>query len=192
MDSEPEGHPQIHWMMSDDIESVMSIEQDEVSDLWNFSQFRAELTKSTSRYIVLDGTSPISAFGGLWLGVDEVRVVTMAVRGSARRKGYGGLVVRGLLAVAQDIGATTATLECRSGNEAARALYRKFGFVEVGERRSYYSNGEDALIMTTDQFDSGSFQRRLANLDAEIRTRFSGFEPMPRGPLPPRVDSGDG
>ena len=41
------------------------------------------------------------------------------------------------------------TLEVRSSNAAAIALYRGFGFREVGRRRNYYDlPKEDALILT--------------------------------------------
>jgi ribosomal-protein-alanine N-acetyltransferase len=37
----------------------------------------------------------------------------------------------------------------RAGNEAAKQLYREYGFVEVNRRVRYYAdNNEDALIMT--------------------------------------------
>lgn len=184
MDSEPEGHPQIHWMMSNDIESVMSIEQDEISGSWSSARFRTELAQSTARYIILHGASAISAFAGLWIRVDEARIVTMAVRAAERRRGYGGLILRGLLGVAADLGLSTATLECRSGNDAARALYRKFGFFEVGERRSYYADGEDAVVMATEEFESAAYRARLAKLDGEIQRRFPGVATMPPGPRP--------
>jgi ribosomal-protein-alanine N-acetyltransferase len=43
----------------------------------------------------------------------------------------------------------TVTLEVRRSNVAAHALYRRFGFEEVGVRPRYYiENGEDAIVMT--------------------------------------------
>ena len=40
-------------------------------------------------------------------------------------------------------------LEVRAGNAAAQALYRRFGFGVVGERKDYYrSPVENALVMT--------------------------------------------
>ncbi|MCS6997720.1 MAG: GNAT family N-acetyltransferase, partial [Casimicrobiaceae bacterium] len=42
----------------------------------------------------------------------------------------------------------SATLEVRVNNLAAQSLYRKFGFVEVGRRKRFYRDGEDALLMT--------------------------------------------
>jgi len=53
------------------------------------------------------------------------------------------------LSAAREAGARLATLEVRAGNTAAQALYRQFGFQEVGRRPKYYTdNREDALIMT--------------------------------------------
>src|SRR4051812_45923488 len=40
------------------------------------------------------------------------------------------------------------TLEVRTSNDPAIAMYRRFGFRPAGHRRRYYhDNGEDALIM---------------------------------------------
>lgn len=37
-------------------------------------------------------------------------------------------------------------LEVRSRNERAVALYRKLGFSEIGRRKAYYKDGDDALV----------------------------------------------
>ena len=39
------------------------------------------------------------------------------------------------------------TLEVRRSNLAAQALYHQCGFLDVGYRKRYYENSEDALIM---------------------------------------------
>src|SRR4030042_1711096 len=52
------------------------------------------------------------------------------------------------------------TLEVRRSNEAALALYDKYGFSRAGIRRRYYENAEDAGIMTTPPLDSAAFQER--------------------------------
>ncbi|NVN31455.1 ribosomal-protein-alanine acetyltransferase, partial [Endobacter medicaginis] len=38
-------------------------------------------------------------------------------------------------------------IEVAAGNGPAIALYRGCGFVEVGRRRRYYPDGDDALVM---------------------------------------------
>ncbi|MCZ2110933.1 MAG: hypothetical protein LC118_15425, partial [Dehalococcoidia bacterium] len=80
-----------------------------------------------------------------------------------------------LILLARSEAMQAATLEVRESNEAARALYRRYGFYEVGVRKRYYAdNGEDAIIMTTEEFDSPAFVRRLAGLETEIERRFPG------------------
>ena len=44
-------------------------------------------------------------------------------------------------------GLSFLTLECRRSNAVAQSLYHKLGFKDVGFRKRYYENSEDALIM---------------------------------------------
>src|SRR5690606_22474845 len=67
-----------------------------------------------------------------------------------------------LMRLAEEVGASVATLEVRLSNQAARQLYIRFGFRPVGLRPHYYTdNGEDALIMTTGELWSSEMQSRL-------------------------------
>ena len=38
-------------------------------------------------------------------------------------------------------------LEVRISNDAAQSLYKKMGFMEVGQRPNYYENRETAILM---------------------------------------------
>jgi len=56
-------------------------------------------------------------------------------------------------------------LEVRASNEIAQELYKKYGFRVVGRRPRYYSSdGEDAVIMSTDNIASMPFQASLQHL----------------------------
>jgi ribosomal-protein-alanine N-acetyltransferase len=69
----------------------------------------------------------------------------------------------------------SVTLEVRVSNVAARALYRAYGFYEVGLRKRYYAdNHEDAIIMTTEPLDSAAYRARLERLRDELAARFPG------------------
>jgi ribosomal-protein-alanine N-acetyltransferase len=51
------------------------------------------------------------------------------------------------LDLARAKGAQTAFLEVRRSNRAARALYEKWSFTEIGHRRNYYKDPvEDAIV----------------------------------------------
>lgn len=83
--------------------------------------------------------------------VDEAEILTLAVRPAARRAGLGGRLVEAAVVRAAALGAERMFLEVAQGNSAARALYARSGFVEMGRRRGYYSyadgSREDALTL---------------------------------------------
>lgn len=82
---------------------------------------------------------------------DEAEILTLAVRPEARRAGEGGRLVREGLVGAAELGAVRVFLEVAEDNSAARALYAKAGFVEVGRRPGYYAGTDgrrrDALLL---------------------------------------------
>ncbi|MGL5000141.1 MAG: GNAT family N-acetyltransferase [Cetobacterium sp.] len=42
-------------------------------------------------------------------------------------------------------------LEVRESNEIARQFYEKIGFISIGKRKNYYSNGETAILMSLEK-----------------------------------------
>ena len=101
---------------------------------------------------------------GIWTPMDQTHIMVIASRSSERGKGIGELLLLATLSEALKIGAKNATLEVRKSNEVARALYRKYGFAEVGIRRRYYQdNREDAIIMSTPDLSNLDYRRSLRN-----------------------------
>lgn len=83
--------------------------------------------------------------------LDEAEILTLAVRPSARRIGLGGrLVGQGAVRAAQ-AGAVRLFLEVAEDNVAARALYERAGFAQIGRRKAYYAAPDggrtDALVL---------------------------------------------
>lgn len=118
----------------------------------------------------------IVGFIGLWMLPDEAHIVTIAVRESHRRRGFGELLLISAIHLAQTKGQAMMTLECRVSNDAARALYRKYGFQEAGRRPQYYSdNREDALILTIDSVLSDAYRARFEELKSEHRRRWGEY-----------------
>lgn len=110
---------------------------------------------------------------GLWMMVDELHIVTIAVRPAFRRQGVGALLVIAAVEFALARGMECVTLEYRKSNDVARALYDKFGFMNVGMRARYYSdNNEDAIIMTTPPLASRTFRELYERLYREHKERW--------------------
>jgi ribosomal-protein-alanine N-acetyltransferase len=79
---------------------------------------------------------------------DEWEIENIAVTGSARRCGLGSRLVGELLDLVRSRSGKSVFLEVRESNRAARSLYEKWAFLEVGRRKMYYQNpAEDALIL---------------------------------------------
>lgn len=108
-------------------------------------------------------------YGGFWFIVGEAHICTLAVHPDWRGRGLGGLVLVHLIDRATEIGAAVLTLEVRASNAVAQNMYRKYGFVQTGVGKRYYTdNGEDAIIMTTDLISSAAFQGQFQALKASL------------------------
>lgn len=81
----------------------------------------------------------------------EAELLTLAVAPQARRRGLGAELVARLIGLATDAGAEEMLLEVAVTNAAARALYARCGFEEVGRRPRYYARPAgpalDALVL---------------------------------------------
>ena len=138
----------IGLMTLEDVDAVHAIEAATFPVPWSRDSFEKEVTENKcARYLVLKEDGVCVAYAGMWLVLDEGHVTNIAVRKDKRGLGYGEAVTRALIQLAADSGLSFLTLECRRSNLVAQALYHKLGFKDVGFRKRYYENSEDALIM---------------------------------------------
>ena len=74
-------------------------------------------------------------------------IENLAVLGAAQQRGLGVRLLNELVDRGRAAGAEALFLEVRESNRAARAFYKKQGFVESGRRPGYYRDPpEDALL----------------------------------------------
>lgn len=108
-----------------------------------------ELARSYARLWVVEsagGAREPLGFLLAWEVADEAHLIDLIVAPGARRQGLGRALVETLVAHARARDLRLILLEVRRSNSAARRLYTRFGFEEVGERTAYYPDGEDALL----------------------------------------------
>ena len=89
------------------------------------------------------------------VAADEAEILTLAVHPDARRQGLGRVLLAAAGRIAASHGARAMFLEVALRNTAARALYGEAGFAEVGRRRRYYADGDDALVMRKEILPAG-------------------------------------
>lgn len=85
--------------------------------------------------------------GCLWAILEEAHITTLAIEPQHQGQKLGLLLLSHLLACGRRRGLTRATLEVRMSNNKALKLYQKFDFAEAGQRKRYYSDGENARIL---------------------------------------------
>jgi ribosomal-protein-alanine N-acetyltransferase len=96
------------------------------------------------------GFGYIDRRGGMILArttMEESEILTIAVMPQAQRQGLGRELMQAAMRHAAAAGADVMYLEVAEENIAARRLYQALHFDEIGRRKRYYSNGDDALVM---------------------------------------------
>jgi ribosomal-protein-alanine N-acetyltransferase len=139
-------------MTLDDLPLVVTLQQQSFQSPWSEALLRREFDHEWSRVTVaelpVDGRVSIAGFSIYWLVHDELHLLTLAVATAFRRKGVASALLNEALGEARSRPCTLATLEVRRSNEAALALYERFGFRRVGVRPNYYvAEREDAVVM---------------------------------------------
>lgn len=153
---------QLRPMCLSDVDAVLEIERLSFPTPARAILYQHELAENPlAHYQVLTAAEAgqpeiIIGHAGYWLMAGEVHVSTVATDPSWRGRGLGELLLLNILFAAADEAAEMVTLEVRRSNRPAQALYQKYGFDVVGERRRYYRDtGEDALLMTVSTLGAG-------------------------------------
>ncbi len=133
-------------MRDADVDAVTEIEQRAHPFPWTRGNFVDSLKAGHSAWVFLEGGTLVG-YGVLMITVDEAELLDITIVPEYQRRGRGSVLLEQLLAVARSHGAMRMLLEVRPSNESGLALYRRFGFAEIGRRRAYYHGKEDAIVM---------------------------------------------
>jgi len=118
-------------------------------DPWPAAAFNRELASTHNHYVAARVAGRLVGYAGISrLGRKppfEYEVHTIGVDPAYQGHGIGRRLLEELLDFADG---GVVYLEVRTDNEAAIALYRSFGFAQIGIRRRYYRvSGADAYTM---------------------------------------------
>lgn len=135
-------------MTLDDLEGIKTELEEKYDKFWTYGILKSEIANINSRYIVAKDKDGIIGFAGIRIILDEAHLMNIVVKKEKRGKKIGKLLLENLIKISKDVKAKSITLEVNMKNEVAINLYKKFEFNEVGIRKKYYNNVDDALIMT--------------------------------------------
>lgn len=137
---------EITEMTLEDFHQIEPIFNKEFDDLWSTQNLKSELNNLSSKYIVAKEQGIIVGFAGIWYSVDDAHITNIVVKKSYRHQGIGSKLLEGLIKMAKI--KDSLTLEVNTNNINAQNLYTKYGFKNLGIRKKYYNNTDDAYIMT--------------------------------------------
>lgn len=135
-------------MTKQDLEAAALLEQENFTSPWKKEDFEQALLRNDTVYIVAETKEGIVGCCGVRNIAGEGEITNVSVKEGFRNRKIGTGMLKELLREGRSIGIEAFTLEVRSGNETAVAMYGRLGFVTEGVRRGFYTKpAEDALIM---------------------------------------------
>ena len=127
------------------VSAVAELERQNFSEPWPEIAVRSELTNKLALWLVAVEDGVVAGYVGSQTVLQEADMMNIAVADTHRRRGIARMLVEELI---RQLDAYQLTLEVRSSNAPAIALYEKLGFTQVGLRKNYYHKPkEDALIL---------------------------------------------
>ncbi|WP_330218261.1 ribosomal protein S18-alanine N-acetyltransferase [Streptococcus sp. X13SY08] len=110
---------------------------------WTMQQIAADMQQDQTDYNLIWQDDRLVAFCAIQDLAGELELTQISVTKDYQGQGFASQLMEKLTARVE-----TIFLEVRVGNSSAISLYKKFGFKEVGRRKSYYHEPiEDALVM---------------------------------------------
>ncbi len=142
---------EINKMQLSDLEQISDKLQQEFDDFWTPNILKQELenkNKLNSYYIVAKQNHEIVGFAGIIKVIDEIHIMNIVVKKDKRNKGIGSDLLKEIINISTKLQSKAITLEVNENNEPAIKLYKKYGFNQVGLRKKYYNNTDNAILMT--------------------------------------------
>ena len=142
-------HPLIRPMNPGDLDRVMEIELQAYPFPWTRGIFSDCLRVGYDCWCLQLGHE-LAGYCVMTHAAAESHLLNLCVAPDWQRRGLGAVLLDHVLGRSMMAGSREIFLEVRPSNPAAKALYLKSGFEQVGQRPDYYSAGEgreDAIIM---------------------------------------------
>ena len=135
-------------MTKEDLDAVYLIETLSFRSPWSKHSLAGELKNRVAHYVVMEQDGEVIGYCGMWVLFEEAHITNIAIHPHHRGNGYGKQLLLAAMEHAASFGAEMMTLEVRETNLVAQNMYEKFGFMQQGFRKKYYSDtGEGALLL---------------------------------------------
>lgn len=130
-----------------DIKKVVELEEKYLLESLGEKLLASELSEKNNgaSFYVIENDDVVIGYIGRYYFFQEAEVLNFVVDESHQRQGYGQKLFDKMVEDMKDV--KKITLEVRASNIKGINFYTKNGFKQVGVRKKYYKNGEDALLL---------------------------------------------
>mgnify|MGYP001025768026 CR=1 FL=1 len=137
---------EISAMSINDLESIQNILLDSFDSFWSYETLLEELHSQLSTIFVAKYNNEIVGFTGIKKICDEAELMNIVTRKDYRHHGIASAMLEYIISFCKNL--SCINLEVNSKNSIAINLYKKYNFKQVGLRKKYYNNVDDAILMT--------------------------------------------
>lgn len=138
----------IRPMKEEDAARVAAMDAENFSDPWSFEAFQKIYFDKNYIVLISEEEGIILGYCVLLCAGTQADITKVCTAARERRKGIAAALLSALFEEGKERKTEEYFLEVREGNTAARALYKKMGFEEIGTRKNYYEKPrENAVLM---------------------------------------------
>ena len=143
----------LRWsgMTEADLPTLLPIERAAYSHPWTPRNLQDAMGAGNLAQLLWHGDALVGYFVAM-PGVDEVHLLNITVAPKRQGQGIARFLLDVLALWAMQLGKPWIWLEVRRSNERALAVYKRYGFEQVGLRKAYYpdtrTTREDAIVMS--------------------------------------------
>ncbi|MBO5223309.1 MAG: ribosomal protein S18-alanine N-acetyltransferase [Clostridia bacterium] len=130
-----------------DMKAVAEMEEKYIECPWSENTLLESFGQDSYVFIKAEEDGILVGYGSVQIILDEGNINNIAVSENFRNRGIASGILNNIISCCKDRGVTVMFLEVNEHNVGAIALYTKFGFGKIGERKNYYKSG-NAIIMS--------------------------------------------
>lgn len=131
----------------EDMSAIAQMESKYIECPWSENMLLESFSLNSYLFIKATDNNSLLGYGSVQIVFDEGNINNIAVDENFRNKGIASGILTNIITHCKDRGVTTIFLEVSEANLGAIALYTKFGFEKIAERKNYYKSG-NAIIMS--------------------------------------------
>ncbi len=131
----------------DDVEAIVSLDQEVLQTNWHEKLYAESIVLKDTQSLVLDHEGRLIGFliyrniGG------DFEIIQLALNKAYQRQGLASMMIDYMIQDAQSSHIEFIYLEVEMDNLPALNLYKKYGFEVIHQRKNYYGQGQDAIVM---------------------------------------------